>query len=131
MKKVLLPILGLIFLASCGKTSTTPQPPAEENIVFETNAGQNVTSPSGNFDFQVTLKSKMPAKGIRIEVSAIDEVAQTAILPQNSGITSTTAVTSASVQNLPRQKWVEATVKVTSLSTATNTASGKFRVIYK
>lgn len=130
MKKIILMCISVFLFASCKKAST-PSAPKEENIVFETNAGSNAISTSGTFDFQVILKSKMPTNGIRIEVTANEEATGTSVTPQASGITTTTTSTNVSVQNLPRQKWVEATVKVTSISTSTNTASSKLRVIYK
>lgn len=130
MKHSLL-IFGLFLVfASCKKSTTTPVV-KEENIVFETNAGLNAISTSGTFAFQVTLKSKMPTGGIKIEVSAIEEAGGAAVTPQPNPITSSTAVTDYSVQNLARQKWVVATVKVSSVTTPTNSSSQTFRVIYK
>lgn len=121
-------------LASCGK-KTTPTPPAptptEENISFDLNTGATVTQAAANYDFQVTLRSKMPTKGIKIEVTASEEVGGAAVTPQPAAINSTTSVTTASVQNLPRQKWVIVTVRVTSLNTATNTAVQTFKIIFK
>lgn len=125
MKNILILIVTILLLFSCKKKEI------EEIIVFETTAGSNTISTSGNYSFQITLKSKMPSNGIRIEVSAIEEVSGTSISPQMTPLNTSTAVNSVSVQNLPRQKWAEATVRVTSLTSSTNTASTKFRVIYK
>lgn len=133
MKKYLILICFFVGIVSCGKKSTpTPIPtPTEENIAFDLNTGATVNHTASNFDFQVTLRSKMPTKGIKIEVTASEEATGTAVTPQPSAINSSTSVTSASVQNLPRQKWVVTTVKVTSLSTGTNSATQTFKVIYK
>lgn len=129
MKRIIVAIFILSSFAGCKKAAV--QPVKEENIVFDVNTALSSISTSTTFAFQVTLKSKMPANGIRIDVTAIDESSGTAILPQATGITSTNVLNNVSVQNLPRQKWVEAMVKVTSISTSTNSASSRFRVIYK
>ncbi|MBC7721400.1 MAG: hypothetical protein H7068_05205, partial [Pedobacter sp.] len=43
----------------------------------------------------------------------------------------TTVDNSTSVINLPQQKWVVATVKITDVNNAKNSGSKSFRVIYK
>jgi hypothetical protein len=116
-------------LIGCEKN--TSQKEVEENINFEMNPSFSSISSSTTYDFKVTLKSKMPLGGVIIDIIAIDEGSGTPILPQALGITSITSVSNLSVLNLPRQKWVETTVKVTSKQTATNSATAKFRVIYK
>lgn len=133
MKKyVMLLVCVLTFFSCKKKTTPTPTPtPTEENIAFDLNTGATVNHTASNFDFQVTLRSKMPTKGIKIDVTASEEATGTAVTPQPSAINSSTSVTNASVQNLPRQKWVITTVKVTSLSTATNSATQTFKVVYK
>jgi hypothetical protein len=129
MKQLLLYGLLALLLTACSKKNSKPEP--EQNIVFDINTSSAVIHSNSSYSFQVTLKSKMPVSGIKVEVSAVQEVAGTAVSPQPAAITSTTSVTTASVQNLPQQKWVVANVRVSSATTATNTAMQTFRVIYK
>jgi uncharacterized protein YcfL len=129
MKQLLLYGLLALLLTACSKKNSKPEP--EQNIVFDINTSSAVIHSNSSYSFQVTLKSKMPVSGIKVEVSAVQEVAGTAVSPQPAAITSTTSATTASVQNLPQQKWVVATVRVSSATTATNTATQTFRVIYK
>ena len=129
MKTYLTYILLIGICLSCGKKP--PAPEVEENIVFELNAGQAAISTSSSYTFNVAMKSKLPKAGVRIELSAAEEFGGAAVTPQNAPINALTASTNVTVQNLPRQKWVIATVKVTSISTATNTSTQTFRVVYK
>ena len=118
-------ILGL----GCGKK--TPVPDIEENIEFDLNATQAVISISSSYDFKVTIKSKLPKGGIRIEVSATEESGGALVSPQLAPFTSTNPIIDCTVQNLPRQKWVIVNVKITSITTSTNTSTQTFRVVYK
>ena len=129
MKKYLIYILLISAIISCGKKP--PAPEVEENIVFEQNAGQAAISTGSSYDFKVTMKSKLPKAGIRIEISAVEEAGGAAVTPQPAPITTTTLSADCSVQNLPRQKWVITTVKITSASTSSNTSTQTFRVVYK
>lgn len=129
MKTTLTYILFICILLSCGKKP--PAPEVEENVVFELNASQAAISTNSSYDFKVTMKSKLPKAGIRIELSAAEEAGGAAVTPQPAPVITTEATTDLSVQNLPRQKWVIATVKVTSVSTSTNTSTQTFRVVYK
>lgn len=129
MKQLLIYSLLILTLGACSKKASGPEP--EENIAFDLNTSSAVIHSSSSYSFQVTLRSKLPAAGIKIEVSAVQEVAGTTVSSQPAVITSTTTVTTAVVQNLPQQKWVVATVRVSSAATATNTATQTFRVVYK
>jgi len=129
MKTTLTYILFTCILLGCGKKP--PAPEVEENVVFELNASQAAISTNSSYDFKVTMKSKLPKAGIRIEVSAAEEAGGAAVTPQPAPVTTMAATADLYVQNLPRQKWVIATIKVTSVSTSTNTSTQTFRVVYK
>ncbi len=140
MNKTLLYIFFIVFLFSCSKkvdnapaTPPTPTPVTpEQSIAFDIDAAAANTALGSSFSFNVRLTSTMPtAQGIRIEVSAIEEGTGTAVSPQNVPIISTSTTVAASVISLPVQKWVITTVKVSSVATATNTASKTFRVVSK
>ena len=126
---ILLPVI--ILLASCGsKTPTPPPPPTEQPIAFTHNGGNNVLNPGSSLNFAVTLTSAMPAAGIKVEVSTKEEASGNAV-GTNSSVNSTAAAVSASVSALPRQLWCIVTIKVSSVSTTTNTSTQTFRVTYK
>ena len=129
MKYSLFYLVMVCLVMACGKKP--PAPEVEENVVFELNAAQAAISTSSSYDFKVTMRSKLPKAGIRIEISAAEEAGGAAVTPQPAPITATALSTDCSVQNLPRQKWVIATVKITSVSTSTNTSTQTFRVVYK
>ena len=129
MKKYFICILIVTSVLGCGKKA--PVPDVEENIAFDMNASQAVISTSSSYDFKVTIKSKLPKAGIRIEVSATEEAGGASVSPQPAPITATNPITDCTVQNLPRQKWVIVNVKITSITTSTNTSTQTFRVVYK
>ena len=119
MKKYLTCMLIVVVGLSCGKKESTPV--IEENIQFDLNVSQAAISMGSTYNFRATLRSKLPRSGVRIEVSAVEESGGAAVTPQPAPITATTATADLTLQNLPRQKWVIATVRVTSANTATNT----------
>lgn len=126
-------LLFSFFIASCGSKkppTPSPTPPAEAQIAFTQNAGSNVLNPGPSLNFAVTLTSTMPAAGIKVEVSTKEEASGN-VVGTNSSVNSTTATVNASVSGLPRQLWCIVTIKVSSVSTPTNTATQTFRVIYK
>lgn len=127
MKSYIILFLTTIAFLSCTKKGATP----EENIAFDLNSGAAVVNASNAYTFQINLKSKVPDSGVKIDVSAVEELAGTAVTPQPPSITSTSATISAAVQNLPRQKWVVASVRVSSIGTPTNAATQTFRIVYK
>ena len=83
------------------------------------------TGPSTEVAEQPVVESAAPMP------AAAEEATGTPVVPQTSTVSSSTSITDCLVQNLPRQTWVVATVKVTSSSTLTNTASQTFRVVFK
>ena len=123
-------LFAVILIQSCGSKNPPPPPPSEQPIAFTHNAGKNVLNPGPSLNFNITLTSTMPAAGIKVEVSTKEESSGNAV-GTNSSVNSTSAAVSASVSSLPRQVWCIVTIKVTSLSTASNSATQTFRIIYK
>ena len=123
-------LFAVILIQSCGSKNPPPPPPAEQPIAFTHNAGNNVLNPGSSLNFNITLTSTMPAAGIKVEVSTKEESSGNAV-GTNSSVNSVSAAVSASVSSLPRQVWCIVTIKVTSLSTASNSATQTFRIIYK
>ena len=134
MKKLIhfLILIVVIAFISCGKKGgggvVTPK---EDNIAFTVDAANSNISPGSSFSFNVKLTSAMPAQGIKIEITAIDDVSGSSITPQNAAVSSSSTTTSVSIINLPQQKWVDVTVKVSSVATPTNYATQQFKVVYK
>lgn len=135
MKLYKLNIVLVIFfsalISSCSsKTPAPPPPPSEQPIAFTHNAGNNVLNPGPSLNFAVTLTSAMPASGIKVELSTKEEASGNNV-GTNSSVNSTTSSVNASVSGLPRQLWCIVTIKVSSVSTASNSATQTFRVVYK
>ena len=131
INSILVLFFGL-FMATCGSKNppAPPTPPAEQPIAFTHNAGNNVLNPGPSLNFTVTLTSTMPTAGIKVEVSTKEEASGNAV-GTNSSVNSTTAAVNVGVAGLPRQLWCIVTIKVSSVSTPTNTSTQTFRIIYK
>ena len=124
----LLPVLmtAAVLLPSCGGGGDDPQP-AEENIVITTspvlNGQQEAVAPGPNFPLSVTVTSKMPPQGVRIEVTARpDGNGTTAFFTANQ--TTSNATTNFSITNTPLLTVSRVTVTVTSISKPSNTKTG-------
>ena len=130
----LLLLWSMVMGISCGKDNggddTTPPPPEEEALKISTNASSLNITAGAQFDFTVTVGSKMPAKGVKIEYTVRGE-SDNVLYPQGPAIETTSASTAISLGGLPRQKFCVTTVTVTSLSKSSNTANTSFRVVYK
>ncbi len=121
----------ILLLESCGsKSPTPPPPPTEQPIAFTHNAGNNVLNPGPSLNFNVSLTSAMPAAGIKVEVSTKEEASGNTV-GTNSSVNSTSATVNVGISALPRQLWCIVTIKVSSVSTASNSATQTFRVVYK
>lgn len=119
-----------ILVAACGSKSPAPPPPSEQSIAFTHNAGNNVLNPGPSLNFNVTLTSAMPAAGIKVEVSTKEEASGNTV-GTNSSVNSTSATVNVGISGLPRQLWCIVTIKVTSVSTASNSTTQTFRIVYK
>ena len=131
MKKVLYLCLALMFVTmimsgSCKKGGGGG--PNESALVVELNpaAGSNqAPSPGPDFPLTVTIKSTMPPSGVKIDVSAAEDVAgATPFFTQT--INSTTATNNFTITNSPRSVTLKVTVTVTSLSTSSNKWTGSY-----
>ena len=120
----------IVLMESCSSKSPAPPPPTEQAIAFTHNGGNNVLNPGSALNFAVTLTSAMPAAGIKVEVSTKEEATGNTV-GTNSSVNSTSATVNVGVSALPQQLWCIVTIKVTSASTASNSATQTFRVVYK
>jgi len=124
---------SIVFGLACSKGNnggggTTP--PAEQNLVVTTNPPNgSVQLPSlGPYNLTVTINSTMPSGGVKIEVSAKKDDGSNPPAFYSSTINSTTSTSSNfTITNTPAASLCLVTVKVTSLSKATNTWTGSYR----
>ncbi|MFC4232454.1 hypothetical protein ACFOW1_11160 [Parasediminibacterium paludis] len=123
----ILSIICMTMLTGCIKTAVNGSDP----IVFTTDASASNISVASSFQFKVTITSRIGYSGLSVAVTAVEEVSGLSVLPQPPSFKTNITDNSTSVINLPRQKWVVTTIKVTDLYNANNTASKTFRVIYK
>lgn len=120
-----------VFLvtSSCQK-NVRPTTPEEENLSVETtptSLNNHVESPAPGPDFtlKVTVKSKMPSGGVKIDVVARPENSQT---PFYTNSRSNSLVdNSFTITNTPRTISCIVQTTVTSLSKSSNVWTGSFR----
>lgn len=127
LKFPLLLISVSVLLYSCTKG---PVKEVEEPISYETDALDVNISNSDKFIFTAKLLSAMPSNGIKLSITAKEEVSGSD-LSQDAPIVSKGPQTALNVKGLPKQKWVVATVKVCSAKDTLNCVSKSFRVVYK
>lgn len=127
--------LSIIALLSfgCSKSNdgggTSNQAPQEKPIAFTIDATNNSVSTSSNFAVNLSLTSTMPAAGIKIEITTIDQV--TNAIVQNQTITSNLSKNLLTVTNMVQQHWNNVNIKVTSASNNNNNSTQTFTVVYK
>ena len=114
-----------IMSGSCHKSSGGSN---EATLSVELNpAANSVQSPSPGPDFPlvVTIKSTMPPSGVKIDVSATEDVANSTPFFTTS-VNSTTATNNFNITGTPRTITAKVTVTVTSLTDANNKWTGSY-----
>jgi len=123
-------IVAVIVLTTMGcKKSSTPPPP-EQDLIISTDAASYTIIPGPSLTFRVKIESAMPSSGVRIEYTVVSEI-DNQNYPQGSAIYTYNPTSAITIGGLPQQKICICTVKVTSMSKSTNTATTGFRVGYK
>ena len=123
-------VAAMIVLTTVGcKKSSTSVPP-EQDLLISIDAGSYTIVASPVFTFKVKVESTMPPGGVRIETTVVSEI-DNQNYPQGSAINTYNPTSSVNIGGLPEQKICICTIKVTSLSKSTNTATTGFRVGYK
>ena len=128
MRKIFFSIvvsLCAITMLKCDK-----DPDAEDNLSISTDAPAYNETNGPDFNFRVTVESKMPPGGVRIIYTVRGE-ADNFNYPQGPTIETFDKTTALKLINLPRQKFCIANVRVISKSQGTNNTSKDFRVVYK
>jgi hypothetical protein len=89
------------------------------------NASNQLPSPGPDFPLIVTIKSSLPSGGVKIGITAKQDVGgSTPFFTQSSN--SSTSVNNFSITNSPRNVTIRVDVTVTSLSTSTNKFVGGY-----
>lgn len=120
--------ISFLSLPACSDSGGgDPVVPAEDNLVITTspalNGQQEAVAPGPNFPLTVTISSKMPPQGVKIEVSARPDGSGTTAFFTDTKTTSA-AATSFSITNTPQLTVSRVTVTVTSVSKPSNTKTG-------
>lgn len=100
----------------------------EQTLVVELNPAANsaqAPAPGPDFPLSVTIKSTMPAAGVKIDVSARTDVAgSTPFFTESRN--STTSVNNFTITNSPKGVTLRVDVTVTSLTTSSNKFTGSY-----
>ncbi|HYJ37324.1 MAG TPA: hypothetical protein VEV87_01860 [Chitinophagaceae bacterium] len=120
-------IATMILSGSCKKSGGgggTNEPAL--SVELNPPAGSNqLPSPGPDFPLIVTIKSTMPAAGVKIDVTAREDVGGSTPF-FNQSVNSTTSVNNFNITGSPRNVTIRVTVTVTSLSTSSNTFTGSY-----
>src|SRR3954462_539934 len=132
MKKVLylghLFLLAAILMGGNCKKSGGGGGTTEASLVVELNpaAGSNqAPAPGPDFPLTVTIKSTMPPSGVKIDVTAREDVAGSIPFFTQS-LNSTATSNNFTITSSPRNVTIRVDVTVTSLTLATNKFTGSY-----
>ena len=97
------------------------------NVELNPSAGSTQSpAPGPDFPLTITIKSTLPASGVKIDVVVREDVGGSTPFFTPS-LNSTTAVNNVSITNSPRNVTILVEVTVTSLSTSSNKWTGSYR----
>jgi len=125
---LLLCLLSIATLNSCSKSGgDSSGGGAEETLVVEISPAGPVeaAAPGPDFPLKVTLKSKMPSSGIKIDVSAKSDGSSTAYFTTSK--TTSSAVSDFSILSTPSAVVCTVTVTVTSVTKTNNTWTSSYK----
>jgi len=122
--------IAMIVLTTLGCDKPPEPEPPEQDLIISTDASSYTIIPDPVFSFKLKVESVMPIGGVRIEYTVASEI-DNQNYPQGSAINTYNPTSNITIGGLPRQKICICTIKVTSLSKSTNTATIGFRVGYK
>jgi hypothetical protein len=134
--------LSFIFLLSCSKTDSgggtpTPNPPpapAEEKIVFglDPDPGSTTVASTGNtYAFKVNVTSKIPAAGIKVELTTKKEVDGSTLSEGTKTIDPYTTGSEISIGGLSTGTLYNVSIVVASKGTSSNTETKSFKIARK
>lgn len=117
---------GILMAGNCKKGGGGGTP--EAALVVELNPAANsnqAPAPGPDFPLTVTIKSTMPPAGVKIDVVARPDVANSTPFFNQSRNT-TTSINNFTITNSPQGSTLRVEVTVTSLSTSTNKWTGSY-----
>jgi hypothetical protein len=132
MKKILylvsiLSLSILILSGSCKKSGGgggTNEPAL--NVELNPAAGSNqAPAPGPDFPLTVTIKSTLPPSGVKIDVTAREDVGGSTPF-FNQSVNSSTSINSINITGSPRNVTIRVEVTVTSLTSSTNKFTGSY-----
>ncbi len=129
-KHILLSIcIILLTVVACQKGSSGSGNTTEENLVVETlplaNGHLEVAAPGPDFPLMVTVKSKMPSGGVKIDVTAKPDGGTVAFF--SSSKTTSSATTSFSITGTTAGIVSLVEITVTSVSSSSNKWTGSYK----
>ena len=126
---VLFVVSVLFAMLSCQKGGGGSTIPEEARLEVETNplANGHVESPAPgpSFPLTVTIKSTMPSKGVKIDVTAKPDGGTVAFF--NSSVTSTSATNNFIITGAPSTVVSVVDITVTSVSSSSNAWHGSYK----
>lgn len=137
-RSILILLVLILFTAgiSCGKGdgggSGATAPPAEDKIVFSLNPDPGTTvfaALAATQDFGVTISSKLPSAGVKVDLTLTKDADGSSVFSQS--LTSSISNVTATFQNMVSGVVCTGTIKITSVSTASNNASKTFKIAKK
>ena len=123
-------IVAVIVLTTAGCKKPDTPPPPEQDLIISTDAASYTITPGPSMTFKLKIESTVPASGVRIEYAVVSEI-DNQNYPQGPPIYTDNPTSAITIGGLPEQKICICTIKVTSISKSTNTATTGFRVGYK
>ena len=130
-----------IILTACSKSGDSPTPnppsppptPSEAAIVFsidiDPGSGSIFAATGASQALKVNVSSNLPTAGVVVDVKTTRDSDNTVI--SSSSLSSTAAITSASIDSLKPGVLCTATIIVTSKSTSSNSATKTFKIVRK
>lgn len=140
MKKQISIFIFSLILLSCSKSGDAPAPtptptptPVEANIAFSVDidpGASNIFASTGaSQSIVVNVTSTLPSAGVSIDVVTKKDADGT--LVSSSSVSSTTAKTTMSIDNLQSGVLCTTTITVTSKSKTTNSLVSSFKIARK
>ena len=122
-------IVAMIVLTTASCHKPVPEAP-EQDLLISIDAASYTIVTDPVFSFKVKVESTMPAGGVKIETTVVSEIDNVSY-PQGAPLNTYNPTNTITIGALPRQKICICTIKVTSMSKSTNTATTGFRIGYK
>lgn len=117
----------LVVLSACSKKPSLPE---EEKLDVKLSASAIEKIPSPDYTLRISIKSKLPAGGVRILIDTKREDNNAAVY--SVAANSSFAETDFTISPLPPgQIYCITNVTVESVATPSNTWKGSFRVLWK